>query len=145
MLTDLGVVTLTIAAASSAGHDDDAAALRAALVGGSGFLFGGPIVHAAHGHWAKAGYSLALRAGLALVGAGIGGAYGESACGQYQFDHEGCSIGYGAFGLFVGAATAMVADAAIFGREPVTDRASNSSVAFTPLRDGAALSLVGRF
>jgi len=146
LLADVGAVTLTIVAATSAGHDDDAAALRAALIGGSAFLFGGPIVHAAHGHWDKAGYSLGLRVGLSLVGAATGAAIGDSECGQYQFDHEGCAATEGAVGLLVGATLAIIVDAAAFGRDTIPDRAGRTaSIAFTPRRGGGGLSLIGRF
>ena len=146
LLADVGAVTLTMVAATSAGHDDDAAALRAALIGGSAFLFGGPAIHAAHGHWQTAGISFALRLGAPLIAAGIAMGVAADSCGQYEYDHEGCTIGPAAAAFSLGALTAMILDASVLGRDQIPARtASTPSVAFTPLRSGGGLSLVGRF
>lgn len=146
LLADAGAVTLTIWLSTSVDEHNDAAVIGAVVAGVGSFVFGGPIVHAAHGHWTKAAGSLGLRAGLMLLGGGIGAAIGADACSQYVYDHEGCAIGDGAVGLMIGAVMATILDAAVLGREQIAAHAGGApTLAFTPLRDGGGLSIIGRF
>jgi hypothetical protein len=114
-----------------------------ALAVGLGTLaLSGSINHAAHGNWAKAGYSLALRAGLMLAGAAIGG---SSRCG-YAYDHEGCPAVNAIYGTAIGGGLAAFLDAIFFGHESIARPPSNDLIyVFVPQRGGGALSLVGRF
>jgi hypothetical protein len=150
LLTDAGAITLTIALTASADEHDDAAVIGAFVIGASAFALGAPIVHVAHGHWGKAGISLALRLGLSLIGGAIGAGVGADSCSQYVYDHEGCAVGYGVLGLIAGATTALIVDAAGLAREPAPAPApvparNDPVFVFTPLRSGGGLTLVGRF
>lgn len=146
LLTDAGAITLTIVLTANADERDDAAVIGAFVIGASTFALGGPIVHGAHGHWGKAGVSLALRAGLSLIGGAIGAGIGADSCSQYVYDHEGCAIGYGVLGLIAGATTAVIVDAAVLAREIVPAPARDHVMfVFTPVRSGGGLTLVGRF
>jgi len=144
---DAVAVGLAMVAAHVGEKADQVATARGLLALSAGiFLADGPIVHALHGQPGRAGWSLALRLGLTLLGGAAGLGVGESCRTQYVYDHEGCQFEYGFYGLVFGAATAALVDAAIVGHEPVTARARSApSIAFTPLRDGGALSLSGRF
>ena len=103
-------------------------------------------MHALHGQRGRAGWSLGLRLGLTLIGGAAGLGVGGSCRMQYTDDYEGCEFEYGFYGLVFGAAAAALVDAAILGHQPVTERARSApSIAFTPRRDGGALSLFGRF
>jgi hypothetical protein len=85
------------------------------LGGMAGYTFGGPVIHAAHGHWDKAGYSLALRV-VPIAGAiGIGSALDAG----------------GATPLLVGGAalTGMVLDSALLGYETIAIDAPKVSLA----------------
>jgi hypothetical protein len=148
LLTDAGAITLTIALTANADEHDDAAVIGAFVIGASAFALGAPIVHGAHGHWGKAGISLALRLGLSLIGGAIGAGVGADSCSQYVYDHEGCAIEYGLLGLIAGATTALIVDATVLAREPVpapVPARNDPLFVFTPLRSGGGLTLVGRF
>jgi hypothetical protein len=81
-----------------------------------------------------------------FLGGALGYAIGQDGCAQYAYDHEGCGIGEGAAGLVIGGLLAVIADSAILARDqvPVPARAA-PAVAFTPLRGGGGLALIGRF
>jgi hypothetical protein len=146
LLTDAAAITLTVALTANADEHDDAAVIGAFVIGASAFALGGPIVHAAHGHWGKAGISLASRLGLSFIGAAIGAGIGADSCSQYVYDHDGCAIEDGALGLIAGAAIAVIVDAAVLAREPVPAPSRNDALfVFTPLRSGGGLTLVGKF
>lgn len=146
LLADTGVLTLAIGLGGAVDERDEAAVIGAVVAGVGAFALAGPIVHAAHGHWRKAGGSLALRGGLLLLGGALGYAIGEESCGQYVYDHEGCGIGEGAAGLVIGGVLAIIADSAILARDQVPLPARPApAVTFTPLRGGGGLALFGRF
>ena len=103
------------------------------LLGGmAGYALGGPVIHAVHGHWDKAGYSLGLRAlpVAAAVGLGIGNGSGNPA-------------GL----LFLGAGAAMILDSALLGYETVAVDAPKVSVApsFDPNSRTGSLVVAGTF
>ena len=86
------------------------------LLGGmAGYTLGGPVIHAAHGHWDKAGYSLGLRVAPVAAAIGIGAAVDAGE----------------ATPLLIGGAalTAMVLDSALLGYETVTVDAPSVSLA----------------
>jgi len=105
------VVLLAVGGASNSSSD---ASVAAAAFGSIGYLFGAPIVHAAHGNWGKAGGSFAFRAGsivLLLIGA--------VSCTNGSFEGN-CSGGdlllvLGALGI----PAAIAVDAAVIAREDV--------------------------
>jgi len=146
LAADIGAVTLTLVLGANVDERSDAAVIGTAALGATAFLLGGPTVHAAHGHWDKAGISLALRVGLVLLAGGIGAAIGGDACGQYHYDHEFCAEGYALAGAVIGAGAAVIVDAAL-GSEEIAPRAARTPrVAFTPLRGGGgSLSLAAHF
>ena len=140
----VGMLGLALALDDGSGYSSGPPALVLASLGT--IVFGGPAIHAAHGHWSKAGFSLALRLGAPLLGWAVGFGLGQEPCGQYMYDHEGCATGYAAIGALFGLVTAVALDAALLGREQV--RASSRqqpTVGFTPLRGGGGLSLSTRF
>jgi hypothetical protein len=140
----VGLTTLGLGLAVGAGHDLDKAALGIFYTGLGAFVFGGPIVHVAHGHWAKAGYSLALRLGLPVLLWAAGFFSVEGSCGNPDGGCGGAAIG--GFTFLTGVALATMLDAGLIARERVPAPARKVPfVAFTPLRDGGGLSLVGRF
>lgn len=114
-----------------------------ALALGLGTLaLSGPMIHAGRGSWARAGYSLALRAGLMLAGAAIGA---NTRC-RYAYDHEGCPIVNAIYGLAIGGGVAAFLDAVAFGHQPVARPASNDPIfVFVPQRGGGGLAFSGRF
>lgn len=87
------------------------------------YVFGGPVVHLAHGDLEKAGASLGVRLGLpfggALVGLTAWSAVNGGTCHQ-----ELCGLGillFGGIGAGVGAIGAVAADAAALAYERVPD------------------------
>lgn len=147
LAADVGAVALTFALGANVDDSNEGAVVGTAILGTTAFLFGGPIVHAAHGHWEKAGISLALRGGLALLGGAIGAGIGADACGQYQYDHEFCAEGYALSGALLGAAAAVIVDAAMaVDHKPIAERpALVPRAGFTLLRGGGSLSLAAKF
>ena len=104
------------------------------LLGGmAGYTLGGPVIHAAHGHWDKAGYSLGLRVAPIAAAIGMGAA----------FDAREATP------LLVGSAalTAMVLDSALLGYETVAVDPPKVSVA--PSYDAksrtGSLVVIGKF
>jgi len=102
---------LAASAAIDSASSDDTFANGLAYAGLGGLVLGGPIVHAAHGHWGRSGVSLAMRVVLPVVGASIGGAMADC-----QKDEFLCGLGEVAIGYMVGQATAITLDAAVLAR-----------------------------
>ena len=146
MIADAGAVGLTAAGFGIAAAADgrSKAGVNVVYAGLGAFVFGGPIVHAAHGHWAKAGGSLALRLGLPVL---LWAAAFSAGLGSCDDPDGGCGAEVlGAFAGLAGVVLAVWLDAGLLARERVAAPVrSQPIVAFTPLRDGGALSLVGRF
>jgi hypothetical protein len=118
------------------------------------YVFGGPIVHAAHGRWGTGLLSLGLRVGAPLVG-GLAGAAVTGGAGCVSSSSSSCiSLGL-VGGLLVGYATAVTVDAAVLAREPAARedarRAPRRAAALSwapsvaPRRDGAELGVSGAF
>jgi len=93
----------------------------AVALGVGGIVLGGPIVHAAHGHWGRAGASLGLRIGAPLVGATLGGGLGLAASsgGKDALDAIVTAI----IGAGVGYVAAAAIDIIYLAREDVPDAA----------------------
>jgi hypothetical protein len=118
----------------------------AALAGFGVYAFGGPIVHARRGHVDKFGSSLLLRLGLPVAGLLGGGALGWAACGKGNQEDIPCPAVTGAIGLAAGGLAAMVIDAAVVAREPVTGAGARFVQPLVlPTAGGAAFALAGRF
>ena len=96
-----------------------AAATKSSNVGVGGYLLGGPLVHLAHGHVGRALGSAALRAGLPVAGALLGGSLGDSRCEREDNPEELCGLEEMAAGLVIGAAAASLVDATVLAREEV--------------------------
>lgn len=89
----------------------------AAALGVAGILLGGPIVHAAHDHWGRAGTSLGLRVGAPLVGLSLGLGLGtaNSGGGKGALD----ALVYAAIGAGLGYIAAAAVDIVYLAREDV--------------------------
>ena len=98
----------------------------------AGYALGGPIIHVAHGHWDKAGYSFGLRA--LPVGATIAG-------GLFEGPGNPAAL------LFLGAGAAMILDCALLAHETVAVDAPTISLApsFDPKSRTGSLVVAGRF
>jgi hypothetical protein len=111
----------------------DSSASEALLLSGlTGYALGGPVIHAAHGHWDKAGYSLALR--VVPVAAAV--AIGNAGSGEA-----------GALLLIGGAGAAMMVDSAVLGFETVAVEPPKVSLApsFDPKSRSGSLVVAGSF
>lgn len=88
--------------AASTGSDDDFSGLAA-----FGLVFGGPVVHLAHGNTSGAALSVLARGGLPLVG----GTFLYATCSEEEQRDEflGC-LGHFATGMVIGYGTALVID-----------------------------------
>lgn len=92
----------------------------AIALGAGGMLLGGPIVHAAHGHWGRAGASLGLRVGGPFLGAILGGALGAGGkSGKGALD----GIVYAIVGAGLGYVAAAAFDIAYLAYEDVPEAA----------------------
>jgi len=90
------------------------------------YLFGAPIVHAAHGHWGKAGASFALRLGAPAAFGYLGTGLGKLACPGNASDKSNyrCVNGTSVAGAFAGLVAAISLDAALLARESVPSHPS---------------------
>jgi hypothetical protein len=108
------------------------------------FALASPTMHAMHGHWGKAGASLALRAAPLVVGVAIAG--GASTGGAQ--DRERGLLVFGAGLAVVGPIAAMVIDDAFLAREPVLAKDA-TSLRVVPTIDlvqrGAGIAMGGAF
>ena len=87
----------------------------AIALGVSGILFGGPLVHAAHDNWGRAGVSFGLRVGAPLLGASLGAAIGSSGGGKGALD----AITYAIVGGGLGYLAAAAVDIGYLAREEI--------------------------
>ncbi|MBI2395096.1 MAG: hypothetical protein HYV09_36335 [Deltaproteobacteria bacterium] len=127
-----------------AGADSEPAALFGVLTGLTTYVFGAPIIHAAHHSPAKAFGSFGLRLAAPGIGAVLGcAAYGES-------EGLGCLPG-AALGALVGHATAVVIDSAVLAYDDRGKKRSSSNAGgfvvptATWSGDGGTIALLGAF
>jgi hypothetical protein len=90
----------------------------------TGYVFGGPIVHAAHGRTDAALGDFALRLGAAAAGAAIGygvgyATFGGCAPGEWLCSRDFAGFGGAILGGLGGAVTAVILDASLLGHERV--------------------------
>jgi hypothetical protein len=97
---------------SSQGRCDNSTSDTLGWAASGVYLLGAPTIHAAHGHWDKAGLSLGIRT-LPLV-LGLALAPGR----------EGGSSNAAAYTIFGGALVAMIVDDALIAHEEVRREAS---------------------
>lgn len=125
------------------GATSDGGSLAAA--GGLGYVFGGPIVHAAHGHVGKPFASFGMRVGLPIGGALLGCAAQGKQGGDF-----GC-LGGAALGFLAGGIAAISLDAGVIAYDdaPEGDAPRAPIAGVTPslvvARDRASLGLHGWF
>lgn len=102
--------------------------------GAAGYLFAAPTVHALHGHWGKAGASLALRGGPLVLGTGIIAAGGNKAG----------ALGGGV--IFLGVLAALIVDSAVVANEDVVP-APRTAIAptYDPKSRAGGLSFAAEF
>ena len=105
------VSSLLVTVAGGAAASDGVAAL-----GVTGYVLGGPIVHFAHGNVGRGFGSLGLRVGAPILGAGIGAASANCHGGDF------CGMREAVVGGLVGAAVAVVLDAAVLARDEVNGK-----------------------
>ncbi|HEX4404316.1 MAG TPA: hypothetical protein VH560_05780 [Polyangia bacterium] len=113
-----------------------------------GYLLGGPIIHAAHGHGGRAIADFFLRAALPVLGAVIGDAASKPSCHGAEYP---CGITQTATGFVVGAAAAAVIDIALLSgpgaaqppAERVASRARSSWTLAPSVAASSTLALVG--
>lgn len=74
-------------------------------LGGTGLLFGGPIVHWAHGHASRGFLALGLNAGIPLVAGGIGAGI---TCAAGGCSHGSDGILVALFGMAIGGGLGLV-------------------------------------
>lgn len=147
LLTDGASLSLMIAgSAANSGSSDSETGSAFATAGFLSYLFATPIVHAAHGHWGKAGGSFAIRAGsTVLLVLGVAQCLSET-----LFTDRSCS-GSGTTLLVLGTIGffgAIVVDAAVIAREdvPSGDEARLKLAPWVDARTGAGgLTLRGGF
>ncbi len=132
----LAVDALGLAAFAVAGAADS----EGLAYGGMLTLVAGPaIVHASHGRTGAAVGSVALRAGLPILGAALGAA--SENCGD---DELLCGLGGTILGGMVGYGVAVTIDAAILARETRVVRQSWQPT-LTASSRGAQVGVVGTF
>ncbi len=111
------------------------------------YVFGAPVVHAAHGHPGKALGSFGLRLGAPFVGAFIGSS-GADCSGPDREDF--CGLGEALEGALIGASFAIAVDAIVIANEdvekkPPTERGVQLSPSVSVTRDRRMLLLGGSF
>lgn len=101
-----GSTTVALIGGIAGGTSDSPGVLLTSLsLGGAGFLFGGPIIHWAHGHTSKGLGALGLNFGLPLVGGGLGVA---TACIAGGCGNRSAGIGI-LLGLVIGGSAGLLA------------------------------------
>jgi hypothetical protein len=135
---------ISMAARGDATFDAGATLLVLApgVLGGFGYLLGGPVVHWAHGKVGTGFLSLGLRVVAPLAGLGVGALIP----GVAGYDN---TVG-GLIGTGAGAGAAMVIDDTLLAHETTTPRASSrSAIRIAPTWDarqhGAGLKVIGTF
>jgi hypothetical protein len=108
LAVDGASLALVIAGAmtETTGGRDGGASPAMLAAGVLGISLGSPIVHAAHGHWGRAGASLGLRYGLATVGALA--AVQLTSCDTTR--DSMCKLGGASLGVLFGLAAASLID-----------------------------------
>jgi hypothetical protein len=131
--------TVGLAAGFAGGASDSGGLLfTGTTIGGTGLVFGGPIVHWVHGNTSRGFAALGLNFGATLASGGVGVGI---ACAA-----DTCSGSFGGFGIFaglvfggsVGLLTAMIVDVSALSYEttaPVDSSASKRSPGWTILPD----------
>lgn len=139
---------VAIASFVLAGYAEEATVLP--TVGLGTYIIGGPIVHASHDNWGRAGISSGMRVGLPLVAGGA--LYAVSSCGTTSDAGEvtadgWCELGRALVALFSGAVGATVAsalDASLLAWEP-TEVEPQVSPALGVNKTSAWLGVAGQF
>lgn len=122
-----GSVTVGLVSGFGGGASGSGAAVVAgSAIGGAGAVFGGPIVHWAHGNIGKGFGALGLNVGAPVVGAGLGLGTACATGGCKRFD-GGISIFFGlVVGGGVGLLAAMVVDVSVLSYDSKTPVASSA-------------------
>jgi hypothetical protein len=146
----LGTVPLELGTSASFAKTPSATYL---LVGSlSGYVFGSPLVHAAHGHWQRGLADFGLHAGALALGSLLGGVAGgaPSSCNT---NLAGClteSTNGVLAGAMLGAVLASVVDASFLGwdakpAEVATDHSARWSPMAGMTRGGGVAGIQGSF
>lgn len=106
-------------------------------IGVLGYLFGGPVIHAAHGSAGKAVGSLGMRLGLPVFAmVAVAASAGGGSLGPFLPPEGGAALG---------AVTAAILDAAILANEPAPGVRTRVVVVPTATPHQAGMELTGRF
>ena len=129
---------------SSRTGDNHATSILLTGAGFGGYIFGAPAVHAAHGHWGKAGASFGMRTGpLALCGV-----IAVASSGQRGNDSN-AAAGACAVLLFFGTIATVAVDSAVIAREDVVPPPPPAQVSLAPSYDpktkAGSVSFVAQF
>jgi hypothetical protein len=119
----------------------------------SGYTFGAPAVHAAHGRWRLAVADLGLRVGAVAVGSLAGAAIGKPGAPSGCDARIAACLTDDSNGLFIGATIGAIAasllDASLLARDVHTREAPVPTFVWTPaasvVRGGATAGLTGEF
>jgi opacity protein-like surface antigen len=121
----LGLGSIIHEGSSSRTGDNHATSGLLLGTGFGGYLLGAPAVHAAHGHWGKAGGSFAMRSGpIALCAVVAAGSQGSSSAGG------ACAVV-----LFFGVIATVAVDSAVIAREDVVPPPPSPQVSLAPSYD----------
>jgi hypothetical protein len=136
LTSDAAALTFAVTAGAVSGSGDGAAEAFA-YTSAATYVFGGPILHAAHENWGRALGSLGLRLGAPIVGAILGAGLEDCSGG------DSCSGA--AVGFVAGLGAAIAIDAAVLAREPVRE----GQLAVIPVvstgKNGSWVGVSGRF
>jgi len=136
-LADASALGIGMLASKSNAPDNQASSVAVAT-----YALGAPLVHLYHHHPQRAAASLALRVGLPLLGAVIGGGIGRSNCSEYC-DND-ADIAGAALGIVSGAVLASTIDIGYLSRgEQVTRSAPALAPSFGAGPGGAVRIGIG--
>lgn len=142
--TDAAAVLLLMAA--GAGNEKANHTEWLAIPAAGSYVFGGPIVHSAHGNPGRAGISLGMRVGLPLLGILVGG-LGDT-CSSAE---DNCIRASAALGGLLGLVTAVTVDTVVLPWEKpaptAVPPAATPCVAVAPViaQRGGGLTVGGAF
>jgi len=115
------------------------------------YPLGGPIAHLAHGNYGRAAGSLALRAGLPILGVAIATSATCASARNSDSDLAGlCYVAPVLVGSTIGALSAIAIDSAVLAWDSApspSERTTGFRIVptFAPLEGGATAGVVGTF
>ena len=116
-------------------------AVTVGVLGGFGYLFGGPVVHAVHGQGGVGAGSFLLRVGMPVMGAFLGCAIQGDSSGEFSC-LGGALVGFG-----LGALGAVVIDASLLAYEEPQENPKKPRILTMghATRHGGQIGIAGSF